>query len=430
MKLRVDKPVYGGDALAHVAEDTGREGKAVFVPLVLPSEMVSARLVEEKRNFAKAEVEQVLAASVHRVEAKCAYFGVCGGCSYQHADYLAQLAMKRQILSETLARAGVTWPGEIETLAAEPWGYRNRIRLAVTEEGKVGYRERRSHAIVPVHECPIAAPLLVDTALAAAVFLRAGAGPAVTEMELFTNGDESELLLTLICDREFVDDVHDWLARLHTVLPDAVTGIRLQLANGALMPRIVASVGAADSLTYKVAGFGYQVDHGAFFQVNRWLADAFVARVLDGVSEGKLAWDLFAGVGLFARQLSTRFERVMAVESAPASQEALKQNLIGTTGRAVAAITLEFLRRNREEREPRADLVVLDPPRAGLGDEVCTLLNAVYSPEMVYVSCDPATLARDLRALTSERYRIERVTLADMFPQTFHLETIVWLRRV
>jgi 23S rRNA (uracil1939-C5)-methyltransferase len=170
------------------------------------------------------------------------------------------------------------------------------------------------------------------------------------------------------------------------------------------------------------------VDHGAFFQVNRWLIDEFLALVLDGHSGG-LAWDLFAGVGLFARQLAGSFGQVLAVESSPSSFAALQSNLEGTTGRASANTTLDFLRRNREEREGRPDLIVLDPPRAGLGEETTRLLNAIGAPEMVCVSCDPMTLARDLRALTQERYKIEKITLVDMFPQTFHLETVVQLRR-
>jgi len=172
------------------------------------------------------------------------------------------------------------------------------------------------------------------------------------------------------------------------------------------------------------------VDHGAFFQVNRWLVDALVEKVTAGHS-GKLAWDLFAGVGLFARQLTTIFARVVAVESAPSATAALEQNLQGTTGLAVNAETLAFLRRNRMAEKPDfivPDLIVLDPPRTGLGAETCALLAEIAAPAVTYVSCDPATMARDLRALTGSGYKIESITLADLFPQTFHLETVVQLR--
>jgi 23S rRNA (uracil1939-C5)-methyltransferase len=179
-------------------------------------------------------------------------------------------------------------------------------------------------------------------------------------------------------------------------------------------------------LAYPAAGVDYRVDHGAFFQVNRWLVDALAECVTSALS-GRLAWDLFAGVGLFARRLANSFERVVAIESASAATDGLTANLAGTTGAAVRASTLEFLRSNRTGERP--DLVVVDPPRTGLGPEITALLGQIAAPVLVYVSCDPATLARDLRALLAGGYGIESVTLADLFPQTFHLETVVRLRR-
>ncbi len=152
-------------------------------------------------------------------------------------------------------------------------------------------------------------------------------------------------------------------------------------------------------------------------------------RLLERVTsshKGGLAWDLFAGVGLFARRLTACFERVVAVESAPAATSALAQNLAGTAGTAVTAETLNFLRRSRNDHP---DLIVVDPPRTGLGAETSAFLAEAAAPWLVYVSCDPATLARDLRALIGSGYEMDSVTLADLFPQTFHLETVVHLRR-
>jgi len=432
--LTLEKAVYGGDCLGHV------EGKAMFVPLTLPGETVTTYITENKRRFAKAEVETVLHSSPDRIEADCPHFGACGGCHYQHAAYAAQLEMKREILRETLNRAGVVVPGEIGQLSGQPWEYRNRIRLALTtgeaDDVQLNYRSRRSHDLIPIRKCSIAVPILIEVAQRVAGWLAANDDPAqVSELELFTNHDQSELLLTLYTERtglEPASNLQDWLERLHAALPPEATGIRLQWSDGSLTPQILARSGRT-SLTYTGAGVDYQVDHGAFFQVNRWLVDDFVAMVLHDLPAGQVAWDLYAGVGLFARQLSEKFSQVTAVESAAASLGALDCNLLagraGAGTRAVAATTVEFLRRNRQEREPRPDLIVLDPPRAGLCDETTALLNAISAPVMVYVSCDPTTLARDLYALTSERYRIESVTMVDMFPQTFHLESVVRLRR-
>jgi 23S rRNA (uracil1939-C5)-methyltransferase len=196
--------------------------------------------------------------------------------------------------------------------------------------------------------------------------------------------------------------------------------------------RTIAQWGAP-SLAYHAAGFDYRVDHGAFFQVNRWLVDGLTEAVASGRfarnadrQRSDLAWDLFAGVGLFARKLAEGFGRVIAVESAASATAALAANLRGTGGSAVHATTLDFLRRNKTDRP---DLIVVDPPRAGLGTEITALLGGIGAPALTYVSCDPATLARDLRALLASGYAIESLTLADLFPQTFHLESVVHLRR-
>jgi 23S rRNA (uracil1939-C5)-methyltransferase len=428
MNLTLEKPIYGGECLARATEPEARKGKAVFVPLTLPGETVVVHVTEERRSFSKAELEQILTASADRVKPRCPHFGACGGCHYQHADYSAQLSLKQQILRETLTRSGVAIPAEIAQLQGKPWTYRNRIRLALTSAGEPGYRGRRSHSIVSIRDCPIAAPGLLRAAQQVATFLAKNASPTpISELEIFTNHNETQFLLTLFCQNAPARAAGGWLTKLFTVLQPQVTGIRLQLADGAIHPQVLAVAGES-SLNYTVADFAYRVDHGAFFQVNRWLTDDFTRLVSDDHA-GKLAWDLFAGVGLFARRLTRTFDEVVAVESAPASFPALQSNLEGTNGSAFGLTTLDFLHRNRQERGPRPDLIVLDPPRGGLGEETASFLNAIHAPTMIYVSCDPATLARDLHALTHERYKIDSITLVDMFPQTFHIESVVQLSR-
>lgn len=416
--LQIEKPIYGGASLARV------DGKAVFVPLALPGEQARVRIVEEKRGYATAEVEEIVAATPERVVPKCKHFGTCGGCQYQHATYKSQLTMKEAILRETLERGGVRAPDEIAVLAGEPWAYRNRIRVALGAEGRVGYRGRRSHAVVAIEECPIAAPLLVHAALNAAEQIRRFAASArPSELSLFCNAAEDSMLASVFTDGAARVPLTDYFEALFSDIP-ALRGVELvEVLHG--QPRTVARRGA-ESLAYRAAGFDYRVDHGAFFQVNRWLVDELVACVTNGLS-GALAWDLFAGAGLFARKLAERFERVVAVESAPAAVAALNENLSGTHATAAQAATLDFLRGSAKSERP--DLIVVDPPRTGLGPETTELLGQIAAPELVYVSCDPATLARDLRVLLGAGYAIERMTLADLFPQTFHLETVVRLRR-
>ena len=418
--VQIEKPIYGGAFLARL------EGKATFVPLALPGEQARIRIIEEKRSYATGEPEAILTPSSARIEPRCPHFGVCGGCSYQHADYETQLALKQQILRESLQRAAVPAPEQIDVLAANPWAYRNRIRLAFDKTGRVGYRGRRSHDVIPIAECPIASPLLVKAALSFSHLLRERQ-PAFKpiELSLFCNANETALLAGVELRGAAVDGFDRFAASWNERIPE-LTGIDcLQQSSPEESPKQLIRWGQ-NSISYRAADFDYRVDHGAFFQVNRWLIDAFVQKVIAD-HRGARAWDLFAGVGLFARQLASRFAEVVAGESAPASIAALTQNLHGTTGRAISADTLSFLRSHQTSTNP--DLIVVDPPRAGLGPEITTLLSAIATPTLVYVSCDPSTLARDLKDLLASGYSIASVTLADLFPQTFHLETVVTLQK-
>jgi len=427
--VQIEKPIYGGAFLAHV------EGKAIFVPLTLPGEQAQVRITEDKRGYGKAEVAEIVTAAPERIAPACRHFGACGGCHYQHTGYEAQLAFKQAILRETFERGGVRVPDEISVLAganeSQSWAYRNRIRLAFDAEGKPGYRGRRSHTVIPIAECPIAAPLLVKAAESFADVARQLL-PALrpTEISFFCDAAETSLLVSVFIATASKVRIDDLARALAEQIP-ALKGMELVAeghggeGNPAQLPRTVAQWGEL-SLAYRAAGFDYRVDHGAFFQVNRWLVDALVERVTAG-QKGGLAWDLFAGVGLFARKLTANFACVVAVESAPSATAALAENLRGTSGSAVRASTVDFLRRNSKAERP--NLIVVDPPRTGLGTEITALLAEIAAARLVYVSCDPATLARDLRALVATGYAIESLTLADLFPQTFHLESVVQLRR-
>jgi 23S rRNA (uracil1939-C5)-methyltransferase len=393
---------------------------------VLPGEEALVRITESKPGYATAEAEEIVRVATERIAPVCPHFGACGGCHYQHTDYATQLAFKQAILRETLLRGSVAAPEEISVLSGKDWGYRNRIRLAFDAAGNPGYRGRRSHGVVALRECPIAAPLLVEAALA---FAEVSRGFALelrpTEFALFCDSAETSLLATVFTASPARIRFDKVALALHERIP-ALRGTEL-VAEGrnGQPPRVLARWGAA-SLAYRAASFDYRVDNGAFFQVNRWLVDALAERVTAGY-QGALAWDLFAGVGLFARRLMANFARVVAVESAPSAVAALEENLRGATGEAVKAETLAFLRRVSTREKP--EFIVADPPRTGLGAETCALLARIAAPALVYVSCDPATLARDLRALIASGYQIQSITLADLFPQTFHLETVVHLRR-
>jgi len=454
LKLNIEKAIYGAAGLARA------EGKAVFVPMALPGETVEVATKREKSSFAEAELLEVLATSPDRVAAPCPYYGACGGCQYQHASYEAQLAMKRNILEETLGRAGLRDLPEIATHAREPWGYRNRIRLHVDAANHaLGYRRRGSHALLPVEFCPIAAPLL-ETAIAALgdVFREEKSGSWCAEVELFINEESSTLLLSLgqrqgaraglsdlqqVCEvaRERIPALRGAGLFAPAAPRDTRQGTRrgrggqkalADEPDGEAAAGSLLAVWGEGTLVYRVGGNRYRVSLGAFFQGNRFLVDKLTELATTGPG-GALAWDLFAGVGLFAQVLTGRFDRVVAVEGSPISAGNLRQNLPEGKDRVVASSTLAFLERFLErppelKKREVPDLVVLDPPRAGLGAQASSLLARVRSPHITYVSCDPATLSRDLRVMVDAGYTISQLDLLDMFPQTFHLETVARLR--
>ncbi len=433
MKLQIEKIVYGGNGLSHPGNGEF-SGMTVFVPFTLPGETVEANAGEFKGRFAEAVLKQVVKPAADRVEPRCAHFGSCGGCQYQHAAYPAQLETKRAILQETLERAGLTSQPEITVHSGEQWEYRNRIRLRISEiDGElcVGYLRRGSSDFLPVQMCPIAAPILWRTVNA----VRMLGGDATRwvqsaeEIELFTSPDQSKVQITLFMSTEPRAEFSQFCEALHKLLPElAGAGVALieYQRRGRKTQRVRPGASwGADGLNYKVGEESYWVSRGGFFQINRTLLDEFV-ELVTGQRRGALAWDLYAGVGLFSRVLAKSFNDVVAVE---ASGGDLLSSFRGQGRRAVEATTVEFLRRAVLERD-RPELVIMDPPRAGVGPEVCTLLARVQPAEIVYVSCDPVTLGRDLKQMTDSGYNLHELHMVDMFPQTFHQETVVVLRHI
>ncbi len=423
MRLHIEKLVYGGDGLGR---DT--EGRAVFVPYVLPGEVVDVAVTGERDGALKSQLVTVERASAARVTAGCRHFGRCGGCQYQHAAYDAQLALKLSILRETLERAGVRDQPEVIVHAGEPWGYRNRIRLRVDRaEGRirVGYNLRETREFLPIEECPIAAPLLWR---AAAALVELGRSTpigtqwlrATAEVELFTTKDERSLQMTLLLREQRSAGFAAFCERLRAEIPELVGA-------GAVVGRGREDVTwSRGGLSYVVDGSGYWVSRGGFFQVNRWMLEELVRVVVAG-RNGLRAWDLFAGVGLFSRVLAEGFTQVVAVEANALAVKDLTAMKAGNV-RGFAGSVVDFLRSAAVGREP-PELVVMDPPRAGVGREVCEILVRMQVPEIVYVSCDPTTLARDLRGMVDSGYNLAELHLVDLFPQTFHLETVAVLQR-
>lgn len=432
MLLTIEKLVYGGDGLARLpatGDGAGDRRKAVFVPFVLESEQVQAEIVDDRGGFARAQPEQIVHAASERITARCPYFALCGGCHYQHTTYEHQLQIKTAILRENLRRqGGIDWTADIPTHSAEAWNYRNRTRmqLRTAPEFTLAYYRFGSHDLLPIEQCPISSPL-INRAIATLWELgRAGAIPTNShEIEFFADAGDEHLLLELYVDGSSARDAERLFLALRKDLP-AVESLAVfaRPDRRDAFPRLLRTFGASD-LVYRTASAQYRVGPGSFFQTNRHLTDTLVELATSGRS-GRLALDLYSGVGLFSLVLARSFEQVIAVEAAPTAVRDL-QTQAPPNLRVIRSTTQQYLAAHG--KQPRPDYVVVDPPRAGLGDKIARDLLRLNSPRLTYVSCDPATLSRDLRVLTGGGYRIDEVHLVDLFPQTFHIETVVKVSR-
>lgn len=412
------KLVYGGEALGYA------EGRTVLVPRALPGERLEVESVRVAKGVVHAKPLRVLEAAPERVSPPCRYFGRCGGCHYQHLDIEHQVAWKSEIVRETLKRIGkIAWEREIAVHQASPWNYRNQAQLKVVqnESGEValGFFEGESHRLVPIDECLILSPRLNQVLGQLRQPQWLGRLRGCREVELLANEQDNQVRITLFGNFE-------------TGEPEPLAGDLLSQVEGVVAVAFYdgqrTRVFGETAFTYRVGEYQYQVSAGAFFQSSRYLLPEFVTAATE-TAPGDIALDLYAGVGLFTLPLAQRFRQVIGVESHPAAARDLEAN-VRSHGlkhvRAVGQPASDFLRRFAH-KEP--DLVILDPPRSGVGKSTLQYLIDLRPRSVHYVACHPPTWARDLACLLSRDYRLEGVEMFDCFPHTYHIECLARLVR-
>ncbi len=380
------------------------------MPFGIPGETVRVKLTEEKRGHARGEIVEVLEASPQRIAPRCPHFGVCGGCHYQHLPYPAQLEAKTAVLRDQLVRLGGLAEPPIRPIVASPspWNYRNQVQFHLDPQGHLGYQQARSHQVVAIRECHLpeeainlAWPLLELDPQAGVerVSLKLGAGD---DLQVVLESESPE-------PPEF-----------------SVEGLPLSAVH--LSPAGALVLAGSEYIVLEVLGRPFRVSAGSFFQVNTPLAAAMVQHLLANlpVEPGDTVLDVYCGVGLFSAFLAEKAGRLVAVEASPAACADFAVNLDEFDNvdlyEAPAEDVLPYL-----QEQPQA--IVVDPPRAGLEPRALDGLLKLGAPLLAYVSCDPATLGRDARRLSSGGYRLQHVTPFDLFPQTYHIESIsFWTR--
>ena len=401
--VEISNLVYGGDGLGRLPD-----GRTVFVPYVLPGEKARVQVLVEKKSHARARLVEVISPSPVRIAPRCRHFGDCGGCHYQHLTYEKQLLLKREILVDQLKRLANLPDPPVQPVVSSPrsWNYRNTVQFHISPRGKIGYLAANSNRVVEISECHLPEPVLND------IWPRLSleSDPDLEEIELRAGADEEVLLV---------------LEGRDPRPPELEVDMRLSVVY--MGPEEPYAMAGDDFVVMEVLGRPFKVSAGSFFQVNVLQAEAMVNHLLNilPLKSQNTLLDLYCGVGLFSAFLAPRVGRYIGVEVSPWASDDFAVNLdefdhvdlyVGTVEEVLPAL------------EVSAEAVVVDPPRAGIDKAALQALVNIHPSVITYVSCDPATLARDARILLSHGYTLEQVTPFDLFPQTYHIESISLFR--
>lgn len=433
-KLDIERLAYGTDAIAHLPD-----GRTAFVSGACPGDSVEVEIVEERDRFVRARVVDVLCASSQRVSPACPHADQCGGCPWMHISYDTQLSAKRSAVVDALARIGKIEGAEdlVGDIIPSPLqlGYRNKVEfVASTATGRLvlGYHRAGSDEIVPVDECLLLpkkyrkAPKSLGGALR---YLSGGSDLGLARVGLRVGTHTRDVEIALWTPPGAFPR-NPAAKTLGTAIPS--TSLVRVLFKGPIKERRASKVEVLSGKGYwreRVAGHDFSVSAPSFFQVNTKAAELLVIKAIELLEPdgSDRVLDLFSGVGTFTLPLAELAGDTVAVESAGSSVRDLRRNLEN------AALWAEVVGGDAGRELPslgRFDLVLVDPPRSGLGAATTAALAATKARTLVYVSCDPATLARDAQMLAERGYRLTSATPVDLFPQTFHVETVARFERV
>ena len=436
--------------LNHAAEGVGRvRDYAVFVPLSAPGDRVRARIISVQKNYARALLENVLESSSRRVSASCRHFEDCGGCSLQHLEYDEQLRLKRETVVQALQRLGGLAPEVLPVLGMnEPWRYRNKSPFPLKMEGKelqAGFFRSRTHQIVNLEHCPIQHPLIEKAFHIARNLIREMAITVYDEerhkgllrhLVIRASHFEGKVLVILVTNGRDFKRSRSFAESLTSRLPELggiVQNINTRRGNVIFGTDSVTLWGKG-YLLEKLGHIQYVVSAGSFFQVNTPQAEVLLRQVekYAGLTGSETIFDLYCGAGTIALYLSRRAGKVVGIESYPPAVDDARKNaeLNGISNAEFFSGLSETLFPDLIQKGYSPDVVIVDPPRKGCSQKLLSAIADVKPHRLIYVSCNPSTLARDLRYLYEQGYNVLEVQPIDMFPHTAHVETVVLITRV
>lgn len=429
LKVKIEKLIYGGWGLCR------HQGKVLLLPGVIPGEVVEAEVKKEFKDYSIASPVEILSPSPHRLSPPCPHFLQCGGCDYQHIPYPLQLAFKEEIFKEELERLGKIPPEKVRGIVPSAREYQWRIKLDLAVEGreglKIGFYRRETKEVVDIEQCLVAHPLAekVLEGLRLALRRHQVLVPAVKRAEITVSPDEGKAQLLLYThvyhNKRHIDQMADELVSEHPELKDVLVKHR-----AVVFPRSLLGKGRTQSaLQYLVDGARLLSYAGVFLQANWEVNKELIAILRDHLKEGgDTALELFSGIGNLSIPLAPLFRSWVGVERNPLAVKNANYNahLNKIRARFLADEAVKVLEAWRKE-EKGCDLLLLDPPRQGALEELKLALN-LRPKRIVYVSCNPSTLARDLRLLLDNGYELEECIPLDFFPQSYHIESVSFLK--
>lgn len=398
----LEKLTYGGEAMGRLPD-----GRAVFVPFGLPGEHIRIELVEDKRSFARGKLIEILKVSPERIDPKCKHFGKCGGCHYQNLPYEKQLQAKTEILRDQLQRIGKIENPPITQMIASPleWNYRNHVQFHLTAEGKIGFINAKGNSTLPIEECH-----LPET----------GINAFWPELQFESNKDVERVSLRAGQDEEL-------MVILESESPEAPElEIEADVSVVHLFDEHAVVIAGRDHLIINILGKDFRVSAASFFQVNTTMAKKMVEHLVARlpVTELTTLLDVYCGAGLFSKFFAEKCQQVIGVETSESACEDFAFNLDEFDNVELYEGTAEEVLPALAGRLDSSTYVIVDPPRAGIEKHVLDAIISIKPQIIAYVSCDPSTLARDAARLINGGYRLVEVTPFDLFPQTYHIESI------
>jgi len=421
-QITLEKLTYGGDAMGRLPDPTGAGGRAVFVPFGVPGETVRIQLTQEKQNFARGEILEILKPSPDRIQAKCKHFTQCGGCHYQHLPYEKQLTAKADILRDQLQRIGKIENPPVQPIVAspEPWNYRNHVQFHLTEKGKVGFINAGSNAILAIEECH-----LPDPAINAFRDNLQFESRMNLERVSLRSGADDDLMLILESETEETPELE---------IEADISVVHIYEDH----PIVIAG---SDALTIQILGKDFHVSAPSFFQVNTPMVEKMVQHLITNLqlpvtnlpisqsansptSHSTTLLDLYCGVGLFSKFFADKYAKVIGIESSPSACEDFAINLDEFNNVELYEGAAEEILPALAPQLTDPIHMIVDPPRAGIDKHALDAILKINPQIIAYVSCDPSTLARDAARLIKGGYTLQQVTPFDLFPQTYHIESI------